>query len=53
MLGKAYDSNELREDLDETWNQIGHSKSIQQEATIQARNYLASARLAAALVWWI
>jgi IS5 family transposase len=36
MLGdKAYDSTELREELNEQWKQISHSKPLQQEATIQ------------------
>jgi IS5 family transposase len=35
MLGdKAYDSAELREELDKHGTKVGHPKSLQQEATI-------------------
>jgi hypothetical protein len=36
MLGdKAYDSTELREEMNEQWKQASHSKPLQQEATVQ------------------
>jgi len=63
MLGdKAYDSTELREELDENGtksvipNRFNRLKDFRRIATRYdrlARNYLASVCLAAALVWWI
>ena len=43
LLGD-YDSAELREDLQRVQNQAGHSKSLQQETTIQLQHEIAPER---------